>query len=273
MRDVLRLVRAHNLSIAAVGVLAGGWIALRAVALPASLCWAALSGIGLGAFGNALNDVVDLEADRANRRADRPLVQRRLGPYAVAACIIGGVTVGVAAAALAGWSVLGAAAAALVLMAIYSWSLKPQPVVGNLAVAVVAGLPLMYGALAVGAPADGTVPWALAAWLHLMREIVKDVSDEPGDRTVGRRTLPVVAGPRAAEVVAAGVGFLFIPASLLLPYAARYGAGYFLIALIAQMAVLVAATWLMLGRAERVSGLLKAAMVVGLAALVAGRVA
>jgi hypothetical protein len=44
-------------------------------------------------------------------------------------------------------------------------------------------------------------------------------------------------------------------------------------ALPVQMAVLVAATWLILGRVARVSALLKASMVVGLAALVAGRVA
>src|SRR2546430_14894724 len=34
-------------------------------------------------------------------------------------------------------------------------------------------------------------PWALAAWIHLVREIAKDLEDEPGDRTVGRRTLPI----------------------------------------------------------------------------------
>ena len=158
-------------------------------------------------------------------------------------------------------------------MLAYSPLLKPRPAVGNLAVAAVAGSPPFYGALAVGGPAMGLVPWALAAWLHLVREIVKDVEDEAGDRTIGRRTLPIVVGRRPAEVVAAGVGLLFIPASLLLPRAAGYGGAYFVIALLAQMAVLVAATWLLLGRVERVSGLLKGAMVVGLLALVAGKVA
>ncbi|HEV2671306.1 MAG TPA: hypothetical protein VGU74_09450, partial [Gemmatimonadales bacterium] len=59
----------------------------------------------------------------------------------------------------------------------------------------------------------------------------------------------------------------------LLPRNAGYGGAYFLIALLAQMAVLIAATWMLLGRVERVSALLKAAMVIGLAALVAGKVA
>ncbi|HYU27952.1 MAG TPA: hypothetical protein VEK83_02885, partial [Gemmatimonadales bacterium] len=62
-------------------------------------------------------------------------------------------------------------------------------------------------------------------------------------------------------------------ASLLVPRAAGYGGAYYLIALFAQLAVLVAATWLILGKVERVSALLKGAMVIGLVALVAGKVA
>ena len=62
-------------------------------------------------------------------------------------------------------------------------------------------------------------------------------------------------------------------ASLLLPRLAAYGGAYFLIALPAQMAVLIAATWLILGRVERVGALLKLAMVVGLVALGAGKTA
>jgi len=161
-------------------------------------------------------------------------------------------------------------------MLLYSPFIKPLPVAGNVAVALVAGLPLFYGALAVGAPRAGVVPWVLAAWLHLAREIVKDVEDETGDRAIGRRTLPIAVGSRPAQVVAAGVALLFVPASLLLPRLAGYGGTYFLIALPAQMAVLVAATWLLLdsaGRVQRVSLLLKVSMVIGLVALVAGKVA
>jgi len=131
----------------------------------------------------------------------------------------------------------------------------------------------------VGAPRAAVVPWVLAAWLHVAREIVKDLGDEPGDRAIGRRTLPIVVGARPAQVVAAGVALLFVPASLLLPHLAGYGATYFLIALPAQMAVLMAGTWLILGSAgsagpvQRVSLLLKVSMLIGLVALVAGKVA
>jgi len=274
MRGGLRLVRATNLLIAAGGVLAGGWIALGGIGLPKLLCFAAISGLALGAAGNAWNDICDQGADRLNRTPDlRPLTAGQVRRGTADLIVFLGAVIGVGAAALVSGRQVIAALAALAVMLAYSPLIKPRPVAGNVAVALIAGLPPFYGALALGVPAAGVVPWVLAAWLHLAREIVKDVEDEAGDRAIGRRTLPIVVGGRPAQVVAAGVALLFVPASLLLPRLAAYGGAYFLIALPAQMLVLLAATWLILGRVERVSTLLKASMVVGLVALVAGKVA
>jgi geranylgeranylglycerol-phosphate geranylgeranyltransferase len=271
----LRLIRAPNLIIAAAGVLAGGWIALGDIAFPKELVFAALSGMALGAVGNTWNDIRDVAADRVNRPGTRPLAAGIVTRGAADLVLFAGTLLGLGFASLvSGWQVL-AALAALAVMFVYSPLLKPLPLVGNVAVALVAGSPPFYGALALGGgrPAAGLVPWILAAWLHLVREIVKDVEDEAGDRAIGRRTLPIAAGRRPAMVVAAGVALLFVPASLLLPARDDYGAAYFLFALPAQMAVLIAATWLLLGKVERVSPLLKGAMVIGLLALVMGKAA
>ena len=270
----LRLVRAPNLLIAAGGVLAGGWIALGAVQLPKLLGFATLSGLALGAAGNAWNDICDSRADTLNRSPERrPLTSGGIGRGSADLIVFLGGFVGVASAGLVSGCQVLVALGALTVMLLYSPFIKPRPVAGNVAVALVAGLPLFYGALAMGAPRAGIAPWVLAAWLHMAREIVKDVEDETGDRAIGRRTLPIAVGTRPAQVVAAGVALLFVPASLLLPRLAGYGSVYFLIALPAQMAVLIAATWLLLGRVQRVSILLKASMVIGLVALVAGKVA
>jgi len=267
----VRLIRAANLLIAATGVLAGGWIALTRLALPKELVFATVSGMALGAAGNTWNDIQDVVADRVNRPR-RPLAAGTVSRGVADLILFDGALLGLAFAALAsGWQTL-AAIAALAVMLVYSPLLKPQPLLGNVAVALVAGSPPFYGALAVGRPVAGIVPWVLAAWLHLMREIVKDIEDEAGDRAIGRRTLPIVVGRRPAAVIAAGVGLLFVPGSLLLPRAAAYGTPYYLIALFAQLAVMVAATWLLLDKVDRVSALLKGAMVIGLVALVAGKV-
>lgn len=274
MRDLLRLVRAPNLLIAASGVLAGGWIALGRITTPHVLALAALAAAGFAAAGNVLNDLWDAPADRLNRRPEeRPLAAGRVASGRAHLLLVAGALGGLAAAALVSGTAVLIGVGALVVMIAYSPLLKRRGLPGNLAVALVAGLPLLYGAVAVDRPAAGVVPWTLAAWLHLVREIVKDVDDAPGDRAVGRRTLPLVLGTRPAQLAAAGLAVSFVPLSLVLPAWAHYGRAYFLVALVPQLALLGVAGWLALGRTDGASVTLKGAMLVGLVALVAGRVA
>jgi len=271
--DLLRLVRAHNLIVAAAGVLAGGWIALGRLALPAPLVWAALSGIGLGVAGNVWNDVWDEAGDRANRRTDRPLADGRLSRGTADLCVLWGILVGVGCAALVGGALTGLALLSLALMAAYSPLLKRRGLVGNLTVALVAGFPIAYGAIALGRGAAGFVPWILAAWLHLAREIVKDLLDVPGDRALGRRTLPIERGEGAARGAARGTLWTFLPAALALPALAHFGLWYFVVALVALGLVGGALRGLAVSDYSRAARLLKYAMPVGVAALVLGRIA
>lgn len=274
MRDWLALVRIHNLLLAAAGVVAGGWIALARVAFPREAVLAALSGFALGAAGNALNDLADTTADRVNWPAGgRPLVAGRVGRGAAEGTVLGAGLCGLATAGLVSGAQVAVAAATLGVMAAYSPLLKRHGVPGNLAVAVVAGLPLWYGALAVGAPGHGVVPWVLAGWLHLVREVVKDVADAPGDRAMGRGTIAVRYGSAAASRAAAGLAAGFVPVSLILPWAVGYRWPYFAAAAPAWGVVLVVARRLQRGAAwHRAVPLLKGAMVVGLVALVLGRI-
>jgi len=272
--DLLRLVRVHNLLLAAAGVLAGGWIALGAIRTPNVLALAALAAIGFGMAGNVLNDIWDQAADRLNRSGgERPLAAGRVSRGTADLCVAAGAVVGLGAAALVNGTAVLVGLAAFAVLVLYSPLLKRRGVPGNVAVALVAGLPLMYGAIAVGHPAAGMVPWILAAWIHLVREIVKDIDDQAGDRTLGRRTLPLVLGARRASVLAATLAAAFVPVSLALPARAHYHGWYFLIAVFAQLAVLAVASRLFTGRIQGNSRLLKGAMLVGIVALVAGRVA
>ena len=271
--DVLRLVRVQNLAVAAAGVLAGGWIALGAITTPTVLSLAALAAVGFGAAGNALNDIWDRAADRVNRPDQRPLAAGRLARGTADLCVAGGTFVGFVAAALVNGTAVLVGAVAFAVMLAYSPLLKRRGLLGNIAVALVAGLPLMYGAIAVGRPKAGIVPWTLAAWIHLVREIVKDLDDETGDRALDRRTLPITLGPRRAALIAGILAATFVPLSLALPAAAHYGGTYFVIALFAQLVVLAVASRLFTGRTAGNSRWLKGAMLLGIVALVAGRVA
>ncbi|MGH7538570.1 MAG: geranylgeranylglycerol-phosphate geranylgeranyltransferase [Gemmatimonadales bacterium] len=271
MTDGWRLLRVHNLLLAAAGVVAGGWIALGAVALPKLLAFAAVSGAGLGAAGNVANDLHDAAADRVNRPAgERPIAAGRVARDTAHLLVWLGTLLGLGAAALvSGWQ-LAVGIAALVVMLGYSPWLKRYGPPGNLAVAAVAGLPPFYGALAVGRPAAGLVPWVLAAWIHLAREIVKDLQDEAGDRLVGRRTLPLRVGRVMAQRIGWWICLGFVPLSVVLPLVAQYRPAYFAVLVPAQLLILLAAFRLRRERFDSASRWLKLGMAIGLVALVLG---
>ncbi len=264
--SALALVRPRNLLLAAAGVAVGGFLALGRVAFPAALLWAMASALGLGGAGNAANDVFDLEADRVNRPL-RPLVTGALSREAAigVAGVAGGF--GLFAAWWVSRPLFVLAVLALAVMLGYSPWLKSRGFRGNLAVAVVASLPLVYGAVAVGDWRAGLVPWALAALLHLARELVKDVEDVAGDLALGRRTVPIVWGTEAGFLAAAGVLILFVPLALL-PWAARwYGWRYGLVVSALDVGLVFLIGRFARGRLAGGRAALKVAMVVGLAAL------
>src|SRR5881394_4258434 len=108
-RSLLRLVRGPNLLIAAAGVFAGGWIALRAIGFPKELLFAALSGMAIGAVGNTWNDMRDVAADRVNRPGTRPLAAGQISRGVADLIVFGGSLLGIALAALvSGQQVLAA---------------------------------------------------------------------------------------------------------------------------------------------------------------------
>ncbi len=260
------LVRLGNLLIGAAGVAIGGFLALGAVRWPERLVWSVAAAVGLGAAGYVANDLADLDADRINR-PERPLPSGRVSPGA--ARLVGGTAGGLALAAawIGGRDVFAIALAALAVMLVYSPLLKHHGLAGNIAVAVVAGVPFTFGAVAAGWARAGLVPSVIAAILHFAREVVKDLEDVAGDRAIGRHTVPIAHGEPAGYVVAAVALVLFVPASLAPWFAGWYGRRYGLTVLGLDVLVAALIARLLARRAAGASTALKAAMVVGLFAL------
>ena len=264
--DLAALVRLPNVVLAAAGVAVGAILVLGRVVVPHAVALAMASAACLAAAGNVANDVYDIDIDRVNR-PDRPLPAGGVSPSAAIA--VGGIAGGggLLLAWLIGGDVLTIAAVALPLMLVYSPLLKPRGLLGNLTIAIIAALPLIYGAAAAGYWPAGVVPWALAALLHLAREVVKDLEDAPGDRLAGRRTVPIVWGERAAYVVAAATLILFIPAALAPWFARWYGNRYGILATLTAVGAAALVVQLLHRRVTGVRASLKSLMVLGLAAL------
>jgi geranylgeranylglycerol-phosphate geranylgeranyltransferase len=259
----LEIGRWHNAALAAAGVLVGAWWA-RAP-LDGNVGWAALAAVAITVAANAWNDIADVDIDRVVH-PDRPLPRGTLTIRQARAVAWAAAGAAIPLSVIAHpW--LGAVTAlVLVLAYAYSDHFKRAGLAGNVVVAVLASLPFLYGAWAVGQPARGALLVAIAAPLHFAREVAKDLDDAEGDAP-HRRTIPLAGGvPIARAVVALGsAAFL---AMLAWPAASSPA---FALALVPAAAFALIATGSALRGRRGSPRLFKAAMVCAMLAVIAAR--
>lgn len=190
-----------------------------------------------------LNGLYDQVEDQANA-STRPLAggrlsvaaaRRSLGGLAVAALVLG---------ACAGHLIAALVAVMLGLGWCYSAGRRPgkASVAGSASVIAAGGaVTFLAGWLAGGGgapdPAFVIVAIAMSLWMGLAG-MTKDLPDVAGDRLAGRRTLPVLLGPRGARallmvlVLAMGTGTLTVALTTgtQLPFAGALSAGALLVA-------------------------------------------
>ena len=281
LRGIVRLIRPLNCMLFIAGVLLGGLLVAGAEAFQGHqfirLGLAAGSAMLIGGGGNSINDVFDREIDRINRPG-RPLpsgqVSARTAWWTWGAASAVGLLVSIwlsaTHAALAGGCFL--------LLYLYSAQLKRIPLAGNVLVALVVALALVYGGAAVGPVGPAALVGVAFAFLTtLVREIIKDVQDARGDAKKGLRTLPIVYGAGVTARGAAGVLALTIALTPLPFLVLDYGGLFLLLVLFADL-FLLRVVWLLqegptASRMGQASSLMKWGMVVGMSALVAAGLA
>ena len=281
MPPLLRLLRPLNLVLSLVGIAAGGILAIGGDVFESPARWHLLltmvSGALVGAASNACNDVIDVDIDRRNR-PDRPVASGAVTPEAAKAVWIGLSVIGVLLGGAVSWGVGTVALGSALLLWLYNVRLKGTPGWGNLVVAFVIALALIYGAVAVGSVTPTVaVGVGMTFLITLAREIVKDVEDIEGDGAEGARTLAVAKGEWWTSRLALGLIGLTI---ILLPLPAFTLVGRSFLAYgLACAACLLAAAWalatadrtVMRPAASSARGWLKGAMAAGVFALVLAR--
>jgi len=168
----------------------------------------------MGAF--ALNDYLDVETDRLNRKSERPLVKGTLQPrfslYFSVSCLLLSVLL---AFPINAGAFLIALAFGLLAVSYNLW-LKDLPLIGNAYIALTMAIPFLFGNFVVSGNLSPVVVLlaALGFVAGLAREIVKSAQDMEGDITArGSKTVPVVIGKKASLALAAMLYVLFIPLS------------------------------------------------------------
>lgn len=263
VRAFAALVRLPNALMAAAGVILGAWWPRGE--LSGSVVAAALAAIALTAAANSWNDAADVEIDRV-AHPERPLPSGLLSKSTALALARASAALAVLFSLLAQPYLAVLTTVLLAPISFYSPHIKRLGLPGNLTVALVASLPFLYGAWAVGRPSEGLALVAIAAPLHFAREIAKDLDDAPGDAGI-RRTLPIRIGARGAHVMlllaVLGFGLAIVPFGLSVPlFAAALAPALLLCAFAVRLA--------MLGR-KGSPRLLKAAMLCAMLGFIVAR--
>ena len=183
------------------------------------------------AGGNYLNDFYDREVDR-KAHPKRPIPSSRIAPEQVERAGIALLGAGILSSGLLGFIPLLFGLVAGAGLYVYNRWLKGLPLIGNLAVAGLAGLVFVF----VGASVQRTKallwPALLAFLFHLGREIIKDLEDLSADRAFGLRTLPHVIGERKSISLARAIIVLLVLSSIMPFLTAGYGLVYLLMVIL-----------------------------------------
>ena len=237
------------------------WVILCAIAATALIC----------AGGYVINDYFDVKIDRINR-PDRVIVTNTMSKaeamrlYQIVTGV--GIVCGLISAFYLRSITLGMIYVIVPgMLWFYSSSYKRQLIVGNLIVALSAGLvPLVpmfveasslsnkYGELLTQTPILRTLygwvcAFALFSFLFtFIREAIKDLQDEPGDREYECHTMAVVWGETITRIVLTAL-IIFTNAILayfvyaLIPFEGTLTSRYFLFGIAAPSICLIAILW------------------------------
>ena len=234
---------------------------------------AALVGGCIGGAANTINDYYDIEIDRINKPR-RPLARGALSPeWAFLQWLflsLVGISLNLFLPSLAFWIATGAVA----VLFLYSSRLKKTLLWGNLAVALMTALAFVYGAVVAGHPAQAFVPALFAFLINLGREIVKDVEDLPGDLGGKARTFPARYGVRRSLALATAILVVLMVVTFVVYRQGMYGRLYSILVAVVDVAIFYSIVAMWRDSSPRnlgkVSLVLKASMVIGLAALYLG---
>lgn len=243
----------------------------------ATLYFGVIAGVSsalIGAGGNIINDILDVEIDRINR-PDRPIPSGKVTVTTATRLYIFSKMFGIFFAAMAGIIPALIAAASSFVIFFYSYILKNIPLVGNITVSFFTGLVFVFGASMVDNYSNALFPFIFAFMINLIREVVKDVEDIEGDRAESVKTFPVIFGVEAARKIAV-VFTVFLVLVTFIPFLLKVYRIEYLVIIAVSVAPALVSVIRDITRAKekkdwsKISGHLKLIMILGILAIIAG---
>ncbi len=272
--SVIKISRPVNAVITFATIILAGIICSNHILISKDLLLAAVSGMFVLSGGNIINDYFDIETDKINR-PERVLPE-------------GGLTKNQALTIYFLFSIFSLISAVqinltatiiviltIVLLFLYSFTLKKIPLVGNLLISALTGLAFIFGGVAVNNWKAGLFPALFALLINFIREIIKDTEDVEGDKLTNVVTFPLKYGFNKTVKLIGFLILLLIIATSLPFFFHIYNIEYFIIVTITVNLILVYSFSLIFKKGEKanlrkISNLLKVGMLFGLFAIFAG---
>lgn len=273
----LRLIRPLNVLIIIFAGFCGVYISaggeyftehpLRAIIL-------ILSAALIGAAGNVINDLFDINADRINR-PERPLAAGRISRKNGYLFFLGLSLTGIMGAYYLGAVQVLIASVSWGVIYLYSYRLKGVILLGNVTVSFFTGFLFFYAASLNGNYISALFPFLFAFLTNLIREIIKDTEDIRGDILTGTVTFPYRYGIRKAVILSSILAVLLIITTVIAFTVKIYSISFTVITMILINPLLVYFIKSInldysLSNLRSRSGLLKLIMLLGLLAIIIG---
>jgi len=202
-RALLTLMRLPNCFMIGFAVVVGELISSEVITGEA-VFYGFMAGFLLLAASMILNDYFDREIDAINEPT-RPLPSGTVKTHeALSFALILG-SLGFFSAWNTGLATLLIAIFSLVIMISYNARVKKTGLLGNIFVITNVAIPFIYGGFAVARPTWVLAIFAFLAFLSSVgREIVKGISDVPGDTSRGVKSIAATKGNSVAAKYGAG---------------------------------------------------------------------
>jgi geranylgeranylglycerol-phosphate geranylgeranyltransferase len=265
----VKILRPINCIMTFASVCVGAWVG-RPISFSPALILAAMIGFVVCAFGNITNDLFDIKIDRINN-PDRPLVKGTVSKPVVIALAIYCFALAFLFGLSLGYVPFAIVTGTLVMLFAYAWILK-KTIAANIVVSILTGLSFILGGLVAKNP-HCMYPFIFSFFVHLPREIVKDLIDKQGDIRFGVRSIPIVCGNKKACMLGT-ISLAILCIILPVPFITRtLGFRYLVIVLLGALPVCIYMIIKLL-RCPSVSDLIrqsqaiKLVMIIGLVAMV-----
>lgn len=208
LRSFTRLIRLERAVSAVFGVIFTGVIVGDLVALQPEYVLACLV-VFFSAIANfALNDYSDIEIDRVNHRLDRPLAQGQIKPRTALKISIASSVLALALSLLLNPLPRFMIFIGLPLSLAYNLGLKKHILLKNSFTGLANVGVVLMGALVSDALLEPLAIYivVIGFFFSLSYEIMLDIADIEGDRTLGIETLPIRLGSRNAAWLSILIG-------------------------------------------------------------------